>query len=153
MRSKSLNAVLLAFSVVLEGAILLTVSNPWWRLTLGLWLLALIIVFASQVKMPGLIGELSTTSIRRRQFPLLRKTTGALLDQVRRLNWLVVDMDRGFRDRDTVKMEIQATERRMAELLIEIRKTAGRMEPDPDAHPTETPTMPVGEPQQGTDAG
>ena len=105
MRSKLLNAVLLALAVILEAAILLVVPNPWMRLGLGVWALALIVLMASHLEAPRVFGGLPTIS--RRRFLLLRANVRALLDEVRRLNWLVVDLDRGFRDPGMVESDIE----------------------------------------------
>ncbi len=49
-----------------------------------------------------------------------------LLDVVRRLNWLNVDLERGVRNEDDVKAEIALAERRLDEILAEIRRAAGQ---------------------------
>jgi len=156
MRSKQMNALLLAVAVVLDAGILFYMPGSWMRLAFGLWLLAAIIIFASQLELGGLIGTLGRSSPRPRRFPMLRASVGDLLAEVRRLNWLVVDMDRGFRDRETVAADIQMTERRMEELLREIWKNAGKSTDGPDT-PVETPpsgppATAVGEPPRGTEA-
>ena len=44
---------------------------------------------------------------------------------LKRLNWLVVDLDRGHRNPETVASDIEMCEQRMEALLGEIRRTAG----------------------------
>jgi hypothetical protein len=55
-----------------------------------------------------------------------------LLDVVRRLNWLTVDLDRGVRNADAVKAEIAFAERRLDEILTEIRNAAGQSSTEED---------------------
>ncbi|HKJ01237.1 MAG TPA: hypothetical protein VJ997_02245 [Longimicrobiales bacterium] len=157
MRSKPLHAVLLAIAVVLDAGILFSVTSPWMRLVLGLFLLVVIMSMASALKLRWLLGDLARVTARPRHFLLLRKSVTALLDEVRRLNWLVVDLDRGFRNREVVQAEIESTEGRMAELLREIRQNAGKQEEgideDADTDPRPTPAVPVGEPPQETGRG
>ena len=157
MRSKQMNALLLTVAVVLDAGILFYMPGSWMRLVFGLWLLAAIIVFASQLELGGLIGTLRGGSVRPRRFPMLRASVGDLLAEVRRLNWLVVDMDRGFRDRETVAADIEMTERRMEDLLKEIWKNAGKSVDVPvtseDTPPADPPATPVGEAQRETETG
>jgi hypothetical protein len=65
-------------------------------------------------------------SVRHRQFGSLRAEVMQLLDVVRRLNWLTVDLERGDRNEDDVKHEIARAEERLDEILADIRKAAGR---------------------------
>ena len=46
--------------------------------------------------------------------------------EIRRLNWLAVDEDRGFRSRDEVMAEMDAIETRLRDLITEVRRAAGR---------------------------
>ncbi len=157
MRSKRLNALLLAVAVVLDATILFILPGPWTRLILGMSLLVPLLILASHLGVPGLVGDLPTIRIRHRRFPLLRTNVAALLDEVRRLNWLVVDLDRGFRDRDTGATDMEISRKRLGELLEEIKRTAGRpaagLDAGADTRPVDPPAKPVGEPPQGTDAG
>lgn len=157
MRSKPLNAFLLVIAVVLYAIILFTIAGPWTRLILGMGLVAPLILLASHLELAGRFGDLPTIIHRRRYFPTLRTNVGALLDEVRRFNWLVVDLDRGVHDRDTVATNMEISKRRLGELLKEIMRTAGQYVEGSDAvadtHPVDTPAMPVDETPQGTDSG
>ena len=57
-----------------------------------------------------------------------------LLDVVRRLNWLTVDLERRVRNEDDVKAEIAVAERRLDEILTEIRGAAGQPSPGQEAY-------------------
>jgi hypothetical protein len=50
-----------------------------------------------------------------------------LLAEIRRLNWIAVDVERGFRTRDRALREMDAIEERLRGLIAEIRGTAGQM--------------------------
>ena len=63
---------------------------------------------------------------RKRQYPKMRAQVVLLLAEVRRLNWMAVDEDRGFRGRDEAVAEMDAIEGRMRDLITEIPREAGR---------------------------
>lgn len=157
MRSKLLNNVMLTIAVFLDAALLLFVSNRWARLGFGLWLLLVIIVLASQLELGKVLGLLPKAGQRPRRFALLRATVTLLLAEVRRLNWLVVDLDRGFRNREIVSVEIETSERHLQELLKEVRKNAGKTDdgflPDDELQPPPPSAMPVKEPGLGGATG
>jgi len=157
MRSKLLNNVLLFLAVVLDAAVLTLVSNLWIRLGVGLWLLLVIIVLASQLELGRLLGLLPQAGQRPRRFALLRSTVTVLLAEVRRLNWLVVDLDRGFRNREIVSVEIETSERHLRELLKEVRKNAGKTDDgflaDEHLQPPLPSAMPLHEPGLGGGTG
>jgi hypothetical protein len=60
----------------------------------------------------------------------LRRRVDQLLEEVRRLNWLAVDADRGFRAREEAIAEMDAIEARLREIIAEIRKAAGEISPE-----------------------
>jgi hypothetical protein len=68
----------------------------------------------------------------RRRFSRLRRWTRELLREISRLNWTVVDVDRGFRNREAAKVEIDAIETRLYEIIEEIKDAAGRPDPEPE---------------------
>lgn len=150
MRSKLQNALLLSIVLALDAYIIFFLFNPWLRLVLSLPLFLPIVWLASHLGLVELLVDLPRRKVRDRRFPSLRRNVVLLLDEVRRLNWLVVDRDRGFRDQGTVETEIETTEQRLGEVLGEILKAAGRASPGPDegagTPPTLAPTEQVGEP-------
>ncbi len=73
-----------------------------------------------------MMNVLPDRRVRHRQFGVLRSEVVQLLDVVRRLNWLTVDLERGVRNKDAVTAEIAFAERRLGEILDEIRNAAGR---------------------------
>jgi hypothetical protein len=126
MPSKLVNVVLLIVMVVLDAAILATVSEVWMRLTLGLTLLVPIVLVSAHLELAEAFASMGPTQVRPRRFPALRANVNAFLTEVKRLNWLVVDLDRGFGREQATSAEIEACQQRMEALLLEIRKTAGK---------------------------
>lgn len=126
MRSKPLTALLLVIVLIINGAVVFYLADSWLRLTLGLLLLVPIIRLAAHLGVAEMLPDLPGSKSRDRRFPALRKSVVALLDEVKRLNWLVVDLQRGFRNHETVEAEINMSEGRLGELLAKIRETAGQ---------------------------
>ncbi len=126
MPSKSLNVLLLIVMLAMDGLILFTLSTPWMRLSLGLALLVPIVMVSSQLGLAETFARMVAIPRRPRRFPALRAKTVALVEEIKRLNWLVVDMDRGFRDPEVVTSEIKASERRLESLLGEVQGAAGQ---------------------------
>jgi len=126
MPSKSLNVLLLIVMLAMDGLILFTLSTPWMRLALGLALLVPIVIVSSQLGLAETFARMVAIPRRPRRFPALRAKTVVLLEEIKRLNWLVVDMDRGFRDPEIVTSEIKASERRLESLLGEVQGAAGQ---------------------------
>ncbi len=126
MPSKLLNVLFLIVTVFLDGAILFSLSTPWMRLLLGMLLLVPIVLISSHLGLAEWFASLVATKGRPRRFPVLRTKVVALLEEIKRLNWLVVDLDRGIRSPETVTADIKMCEQRMEGLLSEIRRTAGQ---------------------------
>jgi hypothetical protein len=135
MRSKTLNLVLLVVVSLLDAGVLFFWPLPWVRLILGLVLLGLVIYLASFLDFAGLVGHRPLAEPGRRHFSLLRNSTSALLAEVRRLNWLVVDLDRGFRDPDSVQAAIESSEQNLQGILRRIRNSAGKSDQVFDVYP------------------
>ena len=108
---------------------------------------------SSTLGLAGMLGHRKEIRPARRRFGLLRRSTGDLLSEVRRLNWLVVDLDRGFRDPAAVQSDIEASEENLQNILKEIRNNAGKADeafedfggPIPD----EPPGAPIGDRRRG----
>ena len=122
---KSLYVATLVFALFLEAGVLYFLEAPTLRLALGLALLLPITWMVARTRVVEAIGDVPI-AIRRRQFGDMRSHMVLLLDEVRRLNWMAVDEDRGFRDQDQATEEIDAIEKCLHTLVGEIRRTAGR---------------------------
>ena len=146
MQSKLLTAFLLLIAVAVHVAVTFFLSDPWTRLSLGFLLLAPILWASSQLGMAEILPHIPTARFRPRHFSSFRKNVAALMDEVRRLNWLAVDRDRGFRDRETIEADIKMSEQRLEECLVKIRRTAGESDDAAGAPPVDTPAGEAGEP-------
>ncbi len=125
-------AAIMLVGVVGEALILFLGTDPAFRLRVGMLLLALIAwpLFYAARRFPG--GYAVIAERPRRRFSRLRRWTRELLREISRLNWTVVDVDRGFRNREAAKIEIDAMETRLHEIIEEIKDAAGRPDPEPE---------------------
>ncbi len=126
MTFKLRHVIVLLFALVLGAAAMYVEMNPWLRILVAALLLIPIIYGADGLGIPKLMNVLPDPSVRHRRFGDLRSEVILLLDLVRRLNWLNFDLERGGRPEDDVKAEIASAERRLDEILTEIRSAAGR---------------------------
>ena len=122
-----LRHVTVFFFALLLGAVAMYVEMaPWLRVLVAAFLLVPIIYAADGLGIHRMLSVLPDNTVRHRQFGVLRSEVIQLLDVVRRLNWLTVDLERGVRNADDVKTEIANAEQRLDEILNEIRGAAGQ---------------------------
>ena len=107
---------------------------PWVRVLVAGLLLFPIIYAADGLGIAAMLNVLPDRRVRHRRFGVLRSEVMQLLDVVRRLNWLTVDLERRVRNEDDVKAEIAVAERRLDEILTEIRGAAGQPSPGQEAY-------------------
>ena len=132
MTYKLRHVIVLLFALVLGAVAMYVEMNPLLRVLVAAFLLMPIIYAAEGLGISKLLNVLPDPSVRHRRFGVLRSEVIQLLDLVRRLNWLNFDLERGGRDEDDVKAEIALAERRLDEILTEIRGSAGRSSPSPE---------------------
>ena len=111
-------------ALLLEAAVIYFLDDRSLRLSVGLALLLLIAWMFARTQVAEVISDLPIS--RKRHYPKMRAQVVLLLAEVRRLNWMAVDEDRGFRGRDEAVAEMDAIEGRMRDLITEIRREAGR---------------------------
>lgn len=118
---------LAGLSLATLAVVVVAVTPTWLRL-----LLSLVAV------LPGYAGALllvMTPSARRkaatrpRRFFALRNSTERFLEEVRRLNAVRVAIETGHKSPLEARPEIEEIERRMVNLISEIRKVAGQVTP------------------------
>jgi hypothetical protein len=119
--------IILILALGLEGVVLFFVTPAMARLTLGLFLLIPIVWMSARVGVVDLVHELPSDRVHQRRFGRLRAQVQQLLDEIRRLNWMAVDAERGFRSREKALREMDSIEERLKILIAEIRDTAGQM--------------------------
>ena len=125
-------AAIMLVGVVGEALILFFGTDPVFRLRAGMLLLGVISwpLFYAARRFPA--GDALIAERPRRRFSRLRRWTRELLREISRLNWTVVDVDRGFRNREAAKVEIDAIETRLYEIIEEIKDAAGHPDPEPE---------------------
>jgi hypothetical protein len=69
---------------------------------------------------------------RGRVFRELRSQVVMLLEHVRRLNWIAVDAERGFRDRDDAMREMDVIENEIRDMIADVRQAAGKHTAEPE---------------------
>lgn len=77
-----------------------------------------------------MVTQTPAERVRKRRFTRLRSQVQQLLDEIRRLNWMAVDAERGFRDPEQAAEEMDKIEDRLNKLIAEIRSTAGQLSPE-----------------------
>ena len=129
-----LRHVAVLFFALFLGAVTMYVDiAPWLRVLLAAFLLLPIIYAADGLGIAPMLNVVPDRTVRPRRFGVLRSEVMQLLDVVRRLNWLTVDLERGVRNNDDVKEDIAAAERRLEEIIAEIRSAAGRPSKDEES--------------------
>jgi len=116
--------VLLWGAVLVEFAALALVLTPKVRLIIGAAALVPLIWIPNRLAMLTAVrGEVQQAKSRR--FFRLRRLTEVMLEEVRRLNGLSVDVRRGVRDIGKTENEIQGIESRLHSIVDELREVAG----------------------------
>ena len=122
------------FALSLGAAAMYIDIAPWLRVLVAAFLLVPIIYAADGLGIHRMLTALPDHTVRHRQFGVLRSEVMQLLDVVRRLNWLTVDLDRNVRPKELVKAEIAAAEARLDEVIAEIAidglRLGGRFDDD-----------------------
>ncbi len=126
----TLEAIILVAALIGDAVVLYFGDDPATRLALGLVLLIPIVWSSARLGVVDLVTESREDRVHRRRFVRLRAQVQQLLDEIRRLNWMAVDAERGFRDRETAAEEMDAIEDRLKDMIADIRSTAGQMTPE-----------------------
>ena len=121
--------VILAVAFSAEAAVLYFGTDRALRLGFGLLMLGPILWAASRLGVVEHASELLNQRAAVRQFGRLRALVRQLLWEIRRLNWMAVDVERGSRDREKLIQELNATENRLKEIIGQIRSAAGQTDP------------------------
>ena len=121
--------LLFIVSLVVHSAVVYFSNFSLMRLGLSVLFLAPIIWAAAHLDVAEDIEERLVPGPYGRRFIRLRTRVDHVLAEVRRLNWMAVEGDRGFRDRDEAVREMDAIEESLVQMIVEIRQVAGRREP------------------------
>ena len=151
MRSKLLYIVVLVIALLLDAVVIYVFTDPLARVTVGLLFLLPILWAADALGIADVVSDLPATRIHRRQYGALRSQVRLLLDVVRRLNWLAVDLERGIRSEDDVREEMNQAYDRLKGIVVGIRDTAGRASAGPEV--LVEPNLPVDRSQPPQETG
>ena len=131
---RSLELIFLFAAFLVEAAVLYFVDDPMARSVVGVLLIfpiVWIVVRTNTVEMISDIPDIRDLD-KKRHFKGLRSRVVQLLDEIRRLNGMAVDAERGFRDRDEAMREMDRIESHLKEIISEIRSAAGQSAVDPE---------------------
>lgn len=126
----TLERIVLVAALIGEALVLYFAADPLLRLVVGLLLLAIIVWASARIGVADILSQSPPETIHKRRFGLLRAQVQQLLAEIRRLNWIAVDVERGFRTRDRALRDMDTIEERLRGLIAEIRSTAGQMSDD-----------------------
>jgi len=113
-------------AILAEGYTLYAVQHPSARLSLGIFLLTPIIWAAARIELVDYVQTQITTERPLRRFNRLRTQVVQFIGEVKRLNWLAVDLQRGASEKARLVAEMDAIEERLNSLVRRIREEAGR---------------------------
>jgi hypothetical protein len=131
--------IILLASLVGATALFYTGSEPGLRAGLGLLLLIAIVATSTRLGVAELITRTLTPRSQRR-FHRLRSHVARLLDEIKLLNGIAEDQNRGFRGREKAEQELDAIEGRIRHLIEGVRQVAGQADQaqpsdEEEAHP------------------
>ena len=133
MRSNLFYGVVLATALFVYMYVLFILTDQVLPGILGLMILPPIIWATDALGLTEMIREMPKYQPpRHRSYTALRSKVTLLLDVVRRINWLAVDLDRGFRGANEVEKEMDQSVELMKGLVDEIREVAGRTSLGPE---------------------
>jgi hypothetical protein len=111
--------------------VLYFVAEPAMRMVFGVMALLGVMWSSSYLSVVDRMIRALDGQRRLRRYPKLRSRVGQMVDEVKRMHWLVVDMDRGFRKEDTVRAEMEAIQLRLSEWVESLPEVAGVEGNDP----------------------
>ncbi len=139
---------ILISAVLLNAAVLYFPVEPAIRLITGLLLVPIMLWAGIRYEITAMVATESRWTSRGRVFRDLRSQVVVLLEHVRRLNWIAVDADRGFRDKDEPMREMDEIEEEIRGMISSVRKAAGRANSAPETTVVRAPEpTAIGEPE------
>ena len=130
--SRTAYLAVLVLAVLLDAVILYFPVDAVQRLIIGLLLLPIILGAGVRFEITTLRSTGSIWASRGRVFRELRSQVVLLLEQVRRLNWIAVDAERGFRNPEDAMREMDEIEDEIREIITDVRRAAGRPSVEPE---------------------
>ena len=130
--SRSLYLTVLMAGVLADAAILYFPVDQAPRVIIGLLLLPVMLWAGIRLEAMAMLTNQDRWASRGRVFRELRSQVVMLLEHVRRLNWIAVDAERGFRDRDDAMREMDAIEDEIRDMISDVRRAAGKPTAEPE---------------------
>ena len=130
--SRSLYLTVLMAGVLADAAILYFPLDQAPRVIVGLVLLPVMLWAGIRLEAMAMLTNQDRWASRGRVFRELRSQVVMLLEHVRRLNWIAVDAERGFRDRDDAMREMDSIEDEIREMISDVRRAAGKPTAEPE---------------------
>ena len=132
--SRSFYLIVLMAGVLADAAILYFPMDRAPRLSIGLLLVPVMLWAGTRLEVMAMITnqDQHRWGSRGRVFRELRSQVVMLLEHVRRLNWIAVDAERGFRDRDDAMREMDSIEDEIREMISDVRRAAGKPTAEPE---------------------
>ncbi len=125
-------AVLIA-AVLMNAVVLYFPVEATPRLVIGLLLVPIMLWAGIRFEVTGMVANQSRWTSRGRVFRELRSQVVLLLEHVRRLNWVAVDAERGFRNQNEAMREMDDIENDIRDIITDVRRAAGRPTVEPEA--------------------
>ena len=130
--SRSLYLTVLMAGVLADAAILYFPMDQAPRVIIGLLILPVMLWAGIRLEAMAMLTNQDRWASRGRVFRELRSQVVMLLEHVRRLNWIAVDAERGFRDRDDAMREMDAIEDEIRDMISDVRRAAGKPTSEPE---------------------
>ncbi len=121
---------ILVVAVAGQAAVLFFGTNPLLRLGIGLLLLAPILWTGNRLGIVEHATDLLGIVRAPRRYDKLRSQVRTLLREIKRLNWTAVDAERGVRDPEATRREMDAIENRLKQIVGQLRRAAGEANPE-----------------------
>ena len=119
-------AVILAAALGSMGVLLYYGEDPSVRLGVGLLLIGVIMWTSAHLGIVEWVSVSVGRPFKRRQFHLLRSLVDQFISDVRRLNWMVIDAERGVRPKESMQSELDALEEELHQQVRRIRDACGK---------------------------
>ena len=137
--SRTAYLAVLVLAILSDAVILYFPIDATPRLIIGLLLVPIILGAGIRVEVNGMPANRNRWASRGRVFRELRSQVVLLLEQVRRLNWIAVDAQRGFRNQDDATREMDKIEDEIREIVTDVRRAAGKPTGDPETDTVRKP--------------
>ena len=144
--SRSFYLIVLMAAVLADSAVLYFPVDQAPRVIIGLLLVPVMLWTGIRLEAMTMLETHGRWASRGRVFRDLRSQVVMLLEHVRRLNWIAVDAERGFRDRDDAMREMDAIEDEIRAMISDVRRAAGRANAEPETSLIREPEQ-VAEPE------